>query len=52
MGKSETFEEMTARFNNDQGTFICTEALKIFHKAENEEIALEALRILERAAQL
>lgn len=50
--KRETFEKMTARFNNSPEMFICTEALSIFYKAEREEIALDALKILERAAQI
>ena len=52
MKSKETFDEMAKRFNEDEKTFICTESLKLFYQAENDDIALEALRLLQSAAQL
>lgn len=47
----ENLEILQKRFNDDQVSFILTEALKIFANAENQENALKALEILDRAAQ-
>lgn len=52
MKSKETFDETAKRFNKDEKTFICTEALRLFYQTENDEIALEALKLLESAAQL
>ncbi len=49
--KSETLQEMAERFNANEGNFICGEALRIYFRTENEETALRALELLERAAR-
>lgn len=51
MERNETFEEMVVRFNKDERTFICTEALRVFYQTEDGKTALEALKLLESAAQ-
>lgn len=51
MKKQETFKEMTERFNENKEAFIFTEALRIYYGTEKEETALDALKILDRAAQ-
>ncbi len=48
----ENVEEVTSRFNENSGSFICAEALKIYVRAANDEVALKALELLEKAAQL
>lgn len=52
MEEKETLEEMSMRFNHNPDAFICSEALKLFYNAKNNEEALEALGMLERVAQL
>ena len=49
---SKQFNEMAKRYTEDEQNFISTEALKIFVQAENNEIALRALELLERTAHL
>lgn len=49
--EAETLDEMTERFNTNNISFICREALKIYFRTENEETAVRALELLERAAQ-
>ena len=51
MDKKESFEEISRRFNENERTFICTEALRIFFQSDSAEVALSALELLERAAQ-
>lgn len=48
----ESLQKMTERFNANEKSFICGETLKIFFQTKNEETALRALELLERAAQL
>ena len=49
--EAKTLDEMTERFNTNNISFICREALKIYFRTENEETAVRALELLERAAQ-
>lgn len=49
--RKETFEEITKRYNSESGVFIQTEALRVFYKTESEEIKLDALKLLWKAAQ-
>lgn len=49
--KSETLQEMVERFNTSENNFICGEALKIYFRTQNEEIALKALKLLRKASQ-
>lgn len=51
MVEEKTLNWVVKRFNENHINFICTEALVIFINAENNEIALRALELLERAAQ-
>lgn len=51
MEKKELIDDMAIRFSKCEKAFICTEALKIFHKTESDEIALEALNLMLHAVQ-
>lgn len=46
------FDEALKQFNQDKRSFIAIKALKIFCDTKDEKTALEALKILERVAQL
>ncbi len=48
MGKGEVIEEMAEKFNKDARQFIIDEAFGIYYKTDDEGIALEALKLLER----
>lgn len=50
--KKENFEEILERFNDNPKNFIYLEALKLFYESMDYVVKIEALKLLEKTAQL